>query len=80
VNALDAAKTTSDDRGGIESVPILGDVVSERRLRKQLESEEHTDTMLDLLFNAIGGVLVAIWGTAYLSDVVGALATRFDWS
>jgi len=49
VNALDAAKTTSDDRGGIESVPILGDIVSERRLQKQLESEEHTDTMLDLL-------------------------------
>ena len=49
VNALDAAKTTSSDRGGIESVPIIGDVVSQRRLQKQLDSQQHTDTMLDLL-------------------------------
>ncbi|AUV82269.1 hypothetical protein C2R22_11960 [Salinigranum rubrum] len=36
------------------------------------------DTLLDLVFNTIGGVLVAVWGTAYLGDVVGALARRFD--
>jgi hypothetical protein len=36
------------------------------------------DTMLDLFFDAVGGVLVAVWGTAYLSDVVGALAARLD--
>ncbi|MFC7202128.1 hypothetical protein ACFQJC_01265 [Haloferax namakaokahaiae] len=36
------------------------------------------DTMLDLVFDAIGGVVVAAWGTAHLSDVVGALRTRFD--
>lgn len=34
------------------------------------------DTMLDLLFDAVGAVVVATWGTAYLSDVAGALATR----
>lgn len=49
VNALDAAKTTSDDRGGIEGVPVIGDWVSQRRLQKQLDRQEHTDTMLDLL-------------------------------
>src|SRR6056297_3356526 len=36
------------------------------------------DTMKDLLFDTVGGVLVAIWGTAYLSDVVGALTDRLD--
>ena len=36
------------------------------------------DTMLDLVFDVIGGILVATWGTAYLSDVVGALTDRMD--
>ena len=36
------------------------------------------DTMKDLLFDTLGGLLVAIWGTAYLSDVVGALTDRLD--
>jgi hypothetical protein len=36
------------------------------------------DTMLDLVFNTIGGVIVAIWGTAYLSDVTRAIRSRFD--
>ena len=34
------------------------------------------DTMLDLLFNMAGGVITAIWGTAHLTDVVGALTDR----
>jgi hypothetical protein len=34
------------------------------------------DTMLDLVFDMIGGVVVAIWGTAYLTDVAGALQER----
>jgi hypothetical protein len=29
------------------------------------------DTMLDLVFDTVGGILVATWGTAYLTDVVG---------
>ena len=49
VDPLDAAKTTSNDRGGIESVPVIGEVVAQRRLQDQLDSQEHTDTMLDLL-------------------------------
>lgn len=36
------------------------------------------DTMRDLMFDLVGGVIVAIWGTAYLTDVVGALERQFD--
>ncbi|ELZ94111.1 hypothetical protein C440_10838 [Haloferax mucosum ATCC BAA-1512] len=36
------------------------------------------DTLLDLVFDAIGGVIVATWGTAHLTDVVGALRQRLD--
>ncbi|MFC6837205.1 hypothetical protein [Halomarina ordinaria] len=34
------------------------------------------DTMLDLMYNTLGGLLVAVWGTAYLTDVSGQLADR----
>ncbi|MFC7154431.1 hypothetical protein ACFQPA_03050 [Halomarina halobia] len=34
------------------------------------------DTMLDLVFNTIGAVIVAVWGTAHLTDVAHALSTR----
>jgi hypothetical protein len=34
------------------------------------------DTMLDLVFNTVGAVLVATWGTARLSGVVEALGER----
>ena len=37
-----------------------------------------SDTMLDLLFDALGGLIVAIWGGAYLSDVTGALREKLD--
>lgn len=36
------------------------------------------DTMLDLVFDTLGAIIVAIWGTAYLTDVVGALAARLE--
>lgn len=36
------------------------------------------DTMLDLVFDTAGAIVVAIWGTARLSGVVGALVRRFD--
>ena len=35
------------------------------------------DTMLDLLFDIAGGVVVGIWGTARLNDVAEALGRRF---
>ena len=36
------------------------------------------DTMLDLVFDLVGAVIVALWGTARLSGVVDALADRLD--
>jgi hypothetical protein len=36
------------------------------------------DTLLDLVFDIVGGVVVALWGTAYLGDVVGAVTRRLD--
>jgi len=36
------------------------------------------DTMLDLVFDVIGGVIVAVWGTAYLTDITGAIAERME--
>lgn len=36
------------------------------------------ETMLDLVFNTMGGVVVGIWGTIYLSDVVTAVRERLE--
>lgn len=36
------------------------------------------DTMLDLVFDTIGAVVVATWGTAHLNDVVGIVADRLN--
>ena len=36
------------------------------------------DTMLDLVFDLVGGLVVAVWGTAYLTHVVQALTLRFE--
>ena len=35
-----------------------------------------SDTMLDLLFDTLGGVIVAVWGTAHLGDVASALSAH----
>ncbi|WP_458209345.1 hypothetical protein [Haladaptatus sp. NG-SE-30] len=35
-----------------------------------------SNTMFDLVFDTVGGLLVAIWGTVYLSHISDALATR----
>jgi len=37
-----------------------------------------SDTMLDLVFNSIGGLIVALWGGAYLADVSGAIRDRLE--
>lgn len=37
-----------------------------------------SDTMLDLVFNSIGGLIVALWGGAYLADVSGAIWERLE--
>ncbi|WP_394354981.1 hypothetical protein [Halorarum halophilum] len=36
------------------------------------------DTLLDLVFDTIGGIIVAIWGTAHLTDLTGAITDRLD--
>ncbi|MFB6070433.1 MAG: hypothetical protein ABEJ76_05360 [Halanaeroarchaeum sp.] len=36
------------------------------------------DTMLDLVFDAVGAVIVATWGTAHLVDVSEALRARLE--
>jgi hypothetical protein len=36
------------------------------------------DTMLDLVFDTVGGVFVAVWGSSQLTDVVDHLVDRLD--
>ncbi|WP_262177914.1 hypothetical protein [Haloarcula laminariae] len=36
------------------------------------------DTMLDLVFDTIGAIVVATWGTAHLTDIVGLLEEFLD--
>jgi hypothetical protein len=36
------------------------------------------DTLLDLVFDTVGGVIVAVWGTAHLTDLTGALTEKLD--
>jgi hypothetical protein len=36
------------------------------------------DTLLDLVFNALGGIAVALWGTVYLTGVSDAIRERLD--
>lgn len=36
------------------------------------------DTIVDLLFNIVGALVVALWGTAYLTDVSRAMSERLD--
>ena len=55
--------------GGISALVGSGSVLTQYGLE---------DTMLDLVFDSIGAVVVAIWGTAHLTDVVGAIEDRLD--
>lgn len=57
------------------AVSGLGSIVGGNAVLTQYGLE---DTMLDLLFDTAGGLVTAIWGTAYLTDVTGALADRLD--
>lgn len=36
------------------------------------------DTLLDLVFNALGGIAVALWGTVYLTGVSDAIRDHLD--
>lgn len=37
-----------------------------------------TDSLMDLVFNTLGAVVVALWGTAHLQDVAGYIETRLE--
>jgi hypothetical protein len=37
-----------------------------------------SDTMLDLVFDTVGAVVVGLWGTAHLNDVASAIGRRFE--
>ncbi len=54
---------------GLSAVFGSGNVLTQYGLR---------DTMLDLVFDVLGGVVVAVWGTAHLTDVVGAIGDYLD--
>lgn len=56
-------------------IGLVGDRIEGARVLTQYGIH---DTMLDLLFDAIGGVVVATWGTVYLGDVVGSVAALMD--
>ena len=36
------------------------------------------DTMTDIVFNTIGGTIVALWGLPYLSDLTSAISERLE--
>ena len=55
--------------GGLSSIVGGGSILTQFGLG---------DTMMDLLFDTLGGVLVALWGDAYLNDTVRALTTRLS--
>lgn len=53
----------------------LARIVGNRPLLTQGALE---DSMKDLVFDTIGGVVVGIWGTVHLTDVSGAVAAYLD--
>lgn len=55
--------------GGVAALVGAGSVLTQYGL---------DDTMMDLIFDTVGGVIVALWGSAYLSEMVGAVATKFE--
>ncbi|ELY39917.1 hypothetical protein C497_04132 [Halalkalicoccus jeotgali B3] len=36
------------------------------------------DTMLDLVFDTVGAIIVALWGTSHLNELVGSITTRLE--
>ncbi|WP_251342911.1 hypothetical protein [Haloplanus halophilus] len=56
-------------------VTVVAELTGTRSVLVQYGLE---DTMLDLLFDTLGGVVVAVWGTAHLTDLAGAISERFD--
>ncbi|MCO8244572.1 hypothetical protein NKF25_10915 [Haladaptatus sp. AB643] len=55
--------------GGLATMTGTGSVLSQYSLE---------NTMLDLVFDTVGGVIVAVWGATHLSNVSDAVAARLD--
>nr|WP_223301900.1 hypothetical protein [Haladaptatus sp. R4] len=55
--------------GGLATMTGTGSVLSQYSLE---------NTMLDLMFDTVGGVIVAVWGATHLSNVSDAVAARLD--
>jgi hypothetical protein len=57
------------------AIGLLAEVAGTRTVLTQYGLE---DTMLDLIFDAIGAVVVAVWGTAHLTGLVETIRRRLD--
>jgi hypothetical protein len=57
---------------------VLGEAARAMGNRALLTQYGLGDTMLDLVFNSIGAVVVAVWGTAHLTDVAGYIQRQLD--
>lgn len=57
------------------AVSGLGSIIGAEAALTQYGIE---DTMLDLVFNTLGALIAATWGTAHLTDVVDALTERLS--
>jgi uncharacterized protein (DUF697 family) len=55
--------------GGLSATFGSGTVLTQYGLR---------DTMLDLVFDVLGGVVAAVWGTAYITNVIGGIREYLD--
>ncbi|MFB6303973.1 MAG: hypothetical protein ABEH47_02305 [Haloferacaceae archaeon] len=57
---------------------VLGELAAALGTGKVLTQYGLDDTMLDLAFDLVGAVVVAVWGTAHLSGLVETVARRFE--
>lgn len=56
------------------AIGVTADLLDTRGILTQYGIE---DTLKDLTFNTIGGIIVAIWGGIYLSDLSAAISEKF---
>lgn len=57
------------------AIAVVADLAGTKTILTQYGIE---DTLKDLTFNTMGGIIVAIWGGVYLSDLSTAISERFD--
>jgi hypothetical protein len=57
---------------------VIGLAADELGAQTVLTQYGLTDSLMDLVFNTMGAVVVATWGTAHLQDVAGYIEKRLD--